>query len=50
MEVVVALLALLTLANIGLTVAVIKRLAAHERKLSEFTTKVSLQTRKCAVR
>ena len=37
MEVVVALLALLTLANIGLTVAVIRRLAAHERKLSQFT-------------
>jgi hypothetical protein len=38
MEVVVALLALLTLANIGLTVAVIRRLAAHERKLAEFTS------------
>lgn len=37
MEVVVALLALLTLANIGLTVAVIRRLAAHERKLAGFT-------------
>lgn len=37
MEVVVALLALLTLANIGLTVAVIRRLAAHERKLARFT-------------
>jgi hypothetical protein len=38
MEVVVALLALLTLANIGLTVAVIRRLAVHERKLSELHT------------
>jgi hypothetical protein len=37
MEVVVALLALLTLANIGLTVAVIRRLAVHERKLAQFT-------------
>ena len=37
MEVVVALLALLTLANVGLTVAVIRRLAAHERKLAELT-------------
>lgn len=37
MEVVVALLALLTLANIGLTVAVIRRLAAHERKLARLT-------------
>lgn len=37
MEVVVALLALLTLANIGLTVAVIRRLAAHERKLAGLT-------------
>jgi len=35
MEVVVALLALLTLANIALTVAVIRRLAVHERKLAQ---------------
>ncbi len=38
MEVVVALLAVLTLANIGLTVAVIRRLAVHERKLAMFTS------------
>jgi hypothetical protein len=38
MEVVVGLLALLTLANIGLTVAVIRRLAAQERRIAQLTT------------